>query len=99
MNHLNLQQADGKTVAVPVIQLAVEGMKVAISANGREALVKMSNSSTHVEARNDAASLLWLATFGPALLSVLAQHESAINIAEQKAAALKDQETLGEPLN
>lgn len=96
MNYLNVQMQDGTTTQVPIIQLAVEGMKVTISENGREALTKMSRSSTHVEARNDATALIWLATFGPALMSVLAQHESSINIAEQKAASVK---AANEPIN
>lgn len=84
MNSLKLQLADGTEQDVPVLQLAQEGMKVNISPDGREALKRMANSSVHVESRNDAASLLWLATFGPVLLSLLAQHESAVALAAQR---------------
>jgi succinate dehydrogenase/fumarate reductase flavoprotein subunit len=90
MNTVTIKMADGTDNIVPVQQLAVEGMRISISANGREALKKMSDNSVHVEARNDANSLLWLATFGPVLFSILAQHEAASNIAMQKAAAEKE---------
>jgi hypothetical protein len=78
MNMLRIQTADGQEQEISVLSLAVQGSRLAISPNGRLALQKMTENAIHVEARNDANTLLWLSTFGPALLSVLAQHEHSL---------------------
>lgn len=99
MNKLQLQMGDGTTQEVSVHQLAVEGMKIAISENGKLALMKMAQNAVHAEARNDANNILWLTTFGPALCGVLAQHESALAIAAQKMQEVKDSGGENGPLN
>lgn len=86
MNKLQLKLADGSTQEVSVQQLAVEGSRINISDNGKAALMKMAQNAIHAEARNDANNILWLATFAPALFTVLAQHESALALAAQKEA-------------
>lgn len=91
MNTLKLQMADGTAQEIPVLQLASEGMKINISADGRAALKRMAESSVHVESRNDAGNLLWLVTFAPALLGILAQHEHAVAMAVQKQVAEEQQ--------
>lgn len=84
MNFITLNNEGQEPMQILVEALAAEGSRQKISDACRQMLTEQGMNPVSIEGRNDAATLLWLATFGPALLSILLNHEKTLNDVERK---------------